>query len=243
MDPSLTPPAGLTTEQLTEWMNENLGKVVNNMLSARLNTEFSKFEKKIGGSIGDTLKAQLPELLKGLAPAVQEPGEGGGGKKAKDVELDSLRRQMSEMQSQLQEQRDIAAREQQKNRTAQLEKLVTERLNDMGKIAGTGAKLALLALTAAGRVGYGEGDDADKAVFRGDDGVTVDLDTGLKQWLKTDEARFFQAPSATRGSGSRPGAPAPSGPVTHERAQSNAMGYLAKALQSEFRGVDVVDTE
>ena len=151
---------------------------------------------------------------------------------------------MNEMATALQEQKEIAAREVAKSQKAQLDQLVTDRLGVLGKIDGTGARLALLALTASGRVGRGEGEDSDRAVFRGDDGVTVDLDTGLKQWLKTDEAKFFQAPSGARGSGSRPTQqPLGGGPVSREVAQGNAMGYLAKALQNEFRGVDVVDDE
>jgi uncharacterized protein (DUF2267 family) len=238
-----TVPATLTPEQLDEYIDKKLGGAINAAFTARTATLEKKILEKMGTLLGEQLKAQLPELLKDVIPQPKPDDNQNSGKKQKDVELDSLRKQFTEMQQQLTESREAAARAEEKNRSAALQTLVTERLAAMGQITGTGAKLALLALTAAGRVGYGEGDESDRPVFRGDDGVTVDLDTGMKQWLKSDEAKFFQAPSGARGSGSRPSFTPPngSGPVSREQATGNAMGYLAKALQNEFRGVDVTD--
>ena len=212
---------------------------VHQLINSALASQKKELERKAKED-REAFSKMLDEKLGALKPA-EPAAPGEGGKKAKDVELDSLRRQMQELQGQLQEQRDVAQRELQKNRTSQMHSVVQERLAEMGKITGTGAKLALMALTASGRVGYGEGDESEKLVYRGDDGVTVDLETGLKQWLKTEEAKYFQAPSGARGSGSRPGA-APAGPATGN-PMNNAMGYLEKALRSEFRGVDQIDTE
>lgn len=227
---------------LKEALPELIGQPVNAAIKSQLDTQTKRFEKQLRESSESIAKMLDEKLTTVKPPEGKEPPEGKG---KKDVELESIRRQMSEQATAHSALLQKLKEAEDQNRTTALHTLVTERLSALGQIVGTGARLALNHLSAIGRVGYDEdGDSPNRAVFRGEDGVTVDLDTGLKTWLKTDEAKFFQAPSGTRGSGSRPAQqPATSGPVTRDGALGNAMGYLAKALQSEFRGVDTVDED
>jgi hypothetical protein len=229
-----TPPGtqpGLSDEQKDE-INKLLGSTVNNMLTARLTSFEKKIAKDFGDIVGTTLSTKLPELLKDFKPTGGEgEGGGGGGKGKKDLELESLRKQFSEIQTQLNEQRQIADAEREKNRTTQLNQTVVERLGKFGQIQGVAAQMALGALTAFGRVGWGQDDDADKIVFKGDDGIVCDLDVGLKQWVKTDEAKIFMSPSGVRGSGSRPGGGDPRLGNGQKLTREQQAMYLQDALE------------
>ena len=81
-----------------------------------------------------------------------------------------------------------------------------------------------------------ETDDEDDAppIFRLDEQQSVDLKTGIKTWIKTDEGKFFLPPSGANGSGSRP-SKANGGTqekLTPEQQQERMMLALGDALMA-----------
>ena len=200
-------------ETIKGLITESIGPAVNNMFTARLSTVEKKIEKQLKETTEGFSKA-LDEKLAGFKPGQDPPDDKGGKSSKKDVEVETLRKQFADLQAQLMTSQQQAEAEREKNRQIQLSQTVTEKLERLGAIHGVAAKMALGSLTAFGRVGWGTDDDTfgpDKLVFRGDDGSITELDVGLKQWLKSDEAKIFQAPTNVRGSGSRPGGLDPRG--------------------------------
>lgn len=236
MPPEGDPKPAFTPEQGEE-LNKILGATVNNMLTARLKTFEKQLHEKIGSSIGETLTKTLDEKLAGFkqSAADDEGGKDGKGKKGESVELATLRRQMSELTQRTEESDRRYAAERAKNRAATLKDASQSVLATHG-IDGNKFRVAFAVLQQDGRIRYAA-DDSDDLVFVDDAGNEVDLAVGLKSWVKTEDAKMFLPPSGTRGSGSRPGnGTAPTAPVSREQAQTNAMNYLSRALQSELRG-------
>jgi hypothetical protein len=231
------PLAAEDLEQIKGLITESIGPAVNNMFTARLATTEEKLVKKLEKQLGESFGKTLDDKLAGFKPAQDPPDDKGGGKGKKDVELESMRKTLENMQQQLQATQAESQAEKEKNRTIQLQQLVTEKLEKLGGIQGVAARMALGSLTAFNKVGWGTDEDTfgpDKLVFRNpDDGSVTDLDVGLKQWLKTDEAKIFQAPTGVRGSGSRPGGGDPrlnGGKLTLEQQKQ----FLQDALERDL---------
>jgi hypothetical protein len=228
------PPPGLSEEQLDKWVNEKLGATVNNMLTARLNKFSENFEKKIGTSIGDTLKAQLPDLLKDFKPPTTEEPEGKGGKKNKEVdpELATLRQQMATLHQKTVDAETRANALREKSRTQAIREQVRSLLGKAG-IDGDRFDAAYATLVHNGRIVAAEDPESDDAFFRDSAGVdAVALEVGLGSWLKTDQAKIFLPANGPRGSGSRPGTrPANGQPQTPEQIRANIAAELDRELQ------------
>ena len=224
-DATTTTAAGITEDQINELLEKKLGATVNNMLTARLAT----FEKKFGGTIAETLKAQLPELLKGLKPAEEpEPEKKSGGKKD-DPELATLRKQMEALTQRAEEasRREAAMRERTRQQAIREQ---TRALLAKAGIDGDRFDAAYALLSHTGKILQAEDPESDDAFFA-DPGGPVALETGLSGWLKTEQAKIFLPPAGTRGSGSRAGSLNSNGAkLTPEQARMNVAAALIDEL-------------
>lgn len=233
-----TPPPGLTPEQLTEWANENVGKLVNNMLTARLGT----FEKKVVGTITEQLGKTLDEKLTALRAAPPKPDDEPDGKgKNKDDEPDGKGKNKGEFASLRAELNALRARheETERDRQALLQRQREMALrSDVGRILGaagiTGDRFeaAYALLVQSGRVKPSEDPSSIEGVFSDPvAGGDIPLEQGLAQWLKGETAKIFLPPSGLRGSGGRPpGAPNGSKPVTDGDRRSIVAARLVEEL-------------
>jgi hypothetical protein len=249
----MPPDAPITTPGLTddarEEINKMLGTTVNNMITARLGTFEKKLKESLGGTMAETLKTQLPELLKDFKPAdtTTEP-DGKGGKRGKDdIETATLRKEVAQLRTDREADKQKYEAERAKNRASTLKATVTEQLAAIG--ITDKAKHALAFLQQDGRLAHaidvGVSEDDDQVVFRADDGSWVDLPMGLKGWGKQEDARLYMAPSGVRGSGSRPanGNPAAGHVVSREQAQANGLQVLAKSVMRELHGGSIETEE
>ncbi len=198
-----------TPEQI-EALGTIIGTQVNNTFTARMGTIEKKLEGKLTAGF-ETFSKTLDEKLTALPKPSKddEPGDKGSKGKDKDnsVELQTLRKQQSDQAKALEEIRAERDREREKNRSMALKSTVTDELSKVG-ITGH-ARLALNCLLQDGRIAFEDkvvdGGDADKLVFRGDDGAGwVDLAVGLKGWAKSADAKVFLPASGAGGAGTRP---------------------------------------
>jgi hypothetical protein len=193
------PPQGITLED------------VNRAITARNKDFEKKLEAKLGeltGGITKGLEAKLQELLtpKGEGGEGEPPkpkGEGDPEKQKsppKDPEVIALKSEVTKLKNaQAENERRVQAAEA-KRRDVEMRQLVTERLAAHG-IDGVRAKHAIGYLVDASRSIVL--DESGGVSFRGPDGEPVDLESGIKSWVSTDEAKIYLPPRGTAGSGDR----------------------------------------
>lgn len=226
-----------TPEQI-EALEGMFSKNVNNAISARSTGFEKKVEKMLADKVGEITKSIEDKLaaLKPLEQTNDDAGKNGKRKGEPDVEMQTVRKELGELRTQLENANKRAAEEEGKRRQMQLRSQVTEALQAVG-ISGTHARLALSVLMQEGRVSYG-GDvgieeSADDLLFNDDTGAGwVKLDAGLKAWAKTPDAKVFMPPSGAGGGGTRPPVrrgdepPAKLNPAEQRTALGNALKDL-----------------
>ncbi len=228
------PPPGLTQEQLDAWMNDNLGKAMNNMFTARMGT----FEKKIVGTVTESLGKTLDEKLQGFRAAPPPPPDDDPDGKDKDgkgktkselaavkAELNALRLRQEETererQALLQRQREMSLRAD------------VSRILGAAGIVGDRFEAAYALLVQSGKVKPSEDPASIEGVFNDPvAGGDIPLESGLAQWLKTPTATIFLPPTNLRGSGgSRPsGAGGGGKQLTDEERRQLIAGKLVEEL-------------
>jgi hypothetical protein len=209
--------------------------VTEEQLQAALTTRFRAFEQKFDRALSDgvgTIATRVREELAGLLPkrepaaeggegAPKPEGAGGGavpGPQAQQAspELRKLQEQITLLTRQAEEARSERDAERARARDSLLRQRVTEALSGVG-IEGVRARHALgLLVDAERRVRWS--DDGDSILFRTDAHDELDLAGGVREWLKSEDAKLYLPPRGAAGSGDRPGAqppPArqPAGPV------------------------------
>jgi hypothetical protein len=157
---------------------------LNRAISARLGDFSKKIEKSLEGAIGG-LTAKLDEITKPSAPGTA-PAAGGDGHKAIEESpiVKGLQKQLGDMKASVEKAQAERDSEKQKTRDQSLRTKVQDALTT----GGLDPKCVRFE------------EEGDELVFR--DGATdVDFGTGLKTWLKSDEAKIYMPPRGTKGSG------------------------------------------
>jgi hypothetical protein len=172
---------------------------LNRAISARLGDFQKKFEKTIEGAIGG-LGAKLDEITKrepsgGTPP----PGGGDGSKSIEDSPIvRGLQKQLADTKALAEATKAERDAEKQKTREQSLRTKVQDALTTGGIDPKFVRHAVGYLVDAEKRVRFEE--ESDELVFR--DGTTdVDFGTGLKTWLKSDEAKIYMTPRGTKGSG------------------------------------------
>lgn len=182
---------------------------VNRAITARNKDFEKKLEAKLGeltGGIAKSLEAKLAELLPKTpaddTDAAKAKGEGDDKSKAppKDPEVIALKSELTKIKNQMLESERRAQAEVAKRREVEMRQLVTEKLAAHG-IDGARAKHALGYLVDVAKTVVL--DESGNVSFRGSDGDPIDVETGIKSWVATDEAKIYLPPRGTTGSGDR----------------------------------------
>jgi hypothetical protein len=211
------------TEAQREALQNTLNATVNGAIAARLKTFEDKLTPKLAESFGKLLDDKLKDFR--APPADPDPDPAGGkGGKGKDVELATLKKAISELTGKFTESETARQAAEQRIRQRDMQSTVMSELASH-KIDGLRAKGAFAILLD--RIV----DDAETGslLWREDDGQSVDLKTGLKGWVKTEEAALYLPPSGARGSGSsaRQAGGAPLAPLTPKQLQDRAWQDIA----------------
>jgi hypothetical protein len=182
-------------------------------LQSALGERFRTFEQKVDktlSTLGGKLKDELAALFPKPEPPKAEPeGKGKDKEPAASPELRKLQDQITLLTKQADDARSERDAERARARDATLRQRLTDTLSAAG-IEGVRARHAVGLLV-----------DAERRVRWSDDGQAITFDdvelaAGLREWLKTDDAKLYLPPRGALGSGDRPGAQppprAPAGP-------------------------------
>ncbi len=194
-----------------EALLERLGPRIHSLINSALASHNKQADKKREQERTDLQAAfakMLDEKFQALKPA-DDPADGKkekDGKRGDNVEIQTMRKELADLRQRAESAEQERQKEREKNRSMSLRTEATRELEKHG-VSGNHARIALSAFLQEGRVGYesdlGEG-DRDALLFRSDDGTWVDLNVGLKSWVKTPDAKIFLPPAGAAGSGSRP---------------------------------------
>jgi hypothetical protein len=207
------PAAGdFTPDQIDKIQTITAG-VLNSAMTAR----FKTFEKQLHESLGKTIGEQLKEHLKTAKPEEEpdaEPEKGKKGKNAPQVDnvmVNTLQTQLAELNRRYEMAEKNAAEERAKNRTAMLRTKLAEELARVGVTDATAQQLAIgILVDSRQAVTFDELEgNENKIVFKTPEGGVVNLDVGLRGWVKSPEAKYFIPANQARGAGTRPGGYAP----------------------------------
>lgn len=212
--PPETPPQGNQTPS-GQGEGDNAPKYVteeqlNRAITARLGDFGKKIEKSIEAAVGG-FTSKIDELKSALTPA--GGGEGGskdppkGGDFENSPLVKGLQKQLADQQKateQLKAERDA------EKAKARDQLLRTKLADDLTK-GGVDPRYVKNAVghlvDVEKRVRFAD-DEGDDIVFKDATG-DVDLATGLKGWIKGDDAKIYLPPRGTQGAGDRPGGKAP----------------------------------
>jgi len=196
--------------------------VTEEQLQTALTARFRTFEQKVDKALSDGLGAfggKLKDELAALLPKPEPKPEGGAPADAKpkddpSPELRRLQEQIGVLTKQADDARAERDTERARGRDALLRQRLTEALSLVG-IEGVRARHALGVLVdAERRVRWA--DDGESLLFRTEAHDELELGAGLREWLKTEDAKLYLPPRGAAGSGDRPGAQppprAPAGP-------------------------------
>ena len=221
------PQAAQSTDALGAVNEDRVVEIVNRAISARN----KGFEKQIGEKLDSNLK-EIRDSLSKIGEAREKPAK--EGKKGKDDEdadpaVKSMQRELADLKGEVTRAKQIASDERAKNRNATLRSKVTDELAKHDIKDPTRVKHALaLLVDSEKRISFAD-DEGDSIVFRDSNDDSLDLPTGLKSWVKSDDGKHFLPPSGTRGSGDRPGGTAPA--TQNGKPDASALfGEIAKAL-------------
>jgi len=204
-----------------------LNELVNRAITAR----FSAFEKKFGNQISESVASLIPkfeELVQAKLPAKEAANANSGDRLEESPFVKGLQKKLAELEDQTRRAQAERDTERARARDVALRQKLSEELARNG-IDSRYAKQAIGFLVDAEKRVRWE-DDGDAIVFRDADGSEIDLQTGLRSWAKTDDAKIYQSPRGVTGSGDRGGG------VAAKAAQGNGVkrGDLSRLLMSTF---------
>lgn len=180
--------------------------MVNEIVSKAISARNKQIESKIEKSLSD-FSSKLDEKFAALKIDTPPAGSSGDPPKPSDIEnhplVKGLQKQIADQKTateQIKAERDA---EKARVRDQVLRTKLTDELTK-GGIDPRYVRHAVGVLVDAEKRVRFAADDADDLVFKDATG-DVDLGTGLKGWLKSEDAKIFMPPRGTQGSGDRPG--------------------------------------
>lgn len=183
-------------------------------VNAAITARFKSLEKKVEESVGtmltgftskltETMTAQFDALKPKETPVVDKAKD---ATKAEDPAVKQLREELAAMKQQNHRIDSERKAERAKARDATLRNSLSSALTSAGIPAPLAKKAVFELVDGTKRVSW-QSEESDALVFKADDGEAYDLDTGLRSWLGTEDAKFYKPATGTTGSGARPGTP------------------------------------
>lgn len=205
-----------------------LSELVNRAITAR----FSAFEKKISQQVTEAVNGLFPKLDELVQTKLQTTSP-TAPPDPKSVEesphVKGLQKRLAELEEQGRKFREERDAERHRARDAALRQRLSDELAKHGVDSKYVRQAVGFLVDAEKRVRW-QDDEGEALVFRDADGSELDLSTGLRSWVKTDDAKIYQPPRGASGSGDRGGGVAP------KTMQSAGIkrGDIGRALLSEL---------
>ncbi len=174
----------------------------NRIFTARARDQEKKFEKWLG-DFAAAQEKRYAEFAEKLNTAPAAPTATGGEQKQlaphETPEWRGMQKQLAELKAQTEAANARAAAEAAKARDVALRQRLAEELQKHG-VDAKRVKHAIGYLVDAERAVKFDG-ETDDIVFGND---AIDLASGVKSWVSSDEGKFYLPPSGASGSGDRP---------------------------------------
>ena len=199
-------------------------------LTALLRAREEKLLAKVAAENGKVV-SKLDELVKAKdAPPAQGTEAPQKPQKIEETtEYKSLLRRMAEMEARYKAAEETAAAEKARARESQMRNKLAESLSAAGVDARTVKHAVGYLVDVEKRVRATENGE----IIFADGGEEVDLATGLRAWLKTEDAKVYLAPRGAQGSGERPPAKQmPRQPLSTAPSREELAMHLQAALTS-----------
>lgn len=206
-----------------------LNELINRAITAR----FSTFEKKISQQVTEAVNGLFPKLDELVQSKLQPTTSSSSPSDAKSVDesphVKGLQKRLAELEEQGRKFREERDAERLRARDVALRQRLTDELAKHGVDSRYVRQAVGFLVDAEKRVRW-QDDEGEALVFRDADGSELDLTTGLRSWVKTDDAKIYQPPRGASGSGDRGGG------VPPKTMQSAGIkrGDIGRALLSEL---------
>lgn len=172
--------------------------VTEEQLNRAITQRLKSFEKSIASSLEESSKAMLSKLEEMRPP----PQASSQPEKAADESpiVKGLQKQIADLQAKQKAADEAVQAARMAQRDQALRTKLAEELGRYGVDSGRVKHAVGYLVDAAKAVSYDEG--SDEIVFK-DKNDVVDLSTGLKSWLSTDDGKIYVPPRGAQGSGDR----------------------------------------
>lgn len=200
-------------------------------LNRAITARFGAFEGKMNkamkesfDSFGTAFTSKFDDLLKALP--VAKPPEGEPHKPPPIEEhplFRGLQKQIADLSQKAEAAEAQATAEKARSKEVALRQNVSDLLLKSGVDAAKVRHAVGFLIDTEKRIKLSEEDDS--VLFVGEDNQTVDISSGLKSWLKTDDAKTYLPPRGTTGSGARPG-----GTASPAKGKAPPLGELLTQL-------------
>ncbi len=171
-----------------------------------LTKRLKKFEKSLLGTIETVLNKRDETLLAKLTPSPEPPKAPQASEPAPagtDPVIAGLQQQIEELKTDNARKDAIAANEREQRRHSALRQRLTDELIKGGTDATRARHAVGFLVDVEKRVKYAA-DDSDELVFAAGD-EELDLNAGIKAWLKSEDGKLYLPPRGVAGSGDRGG--------------------------------------
>ena len=185
--------------------------------------------KEIAASFTSEI-ASLKEELASLKAAPAKEAEKPSAHAVDSPEFKGLQKQIAELKAENEKSRASQHAADARSRDIALRQKLGEELSKHGVDAARARHAVGYLVDANKQVRWS--DDGETAVFRDADNQEIDLSTGLKSWVKSDDGKLYLPPRGASGSGDRGGGN-PAGGVKPNTIQR---GDLGRALLASFGG-------
>lgn len=189
---------------LSEMLPE-FGKDLLDKANAGITKRVGDTERKLAEAHKKALDASLEQFRTQFSPPT--PPNKDAPSDQLSVQLKTFEARLNESNAKLEEAERRARIATEKNRRESMRRTTAEALAKVGVKDPVRNGIAAGYLIDSKRQIAWDSEDEESArlVYRDDRGEALELETGLKAWAKTDEAKHFLDASGMRGSGSSPG--------------------------------------
>lgn len=233
-------PQGNGTPEVSHGESESPKYITEEQLNRAITARFKGLEKKFETSLsefGTGFASKFEELVAAKFESISPPKEKSASSSSveEDPKFRGVMKQLEELKVQTQKAQQERDTERAKAREVSLRQRVQDELAKHGIDTSRSRHALALLVDAEKRVSYSP--DSDDIVFRDSDNTEVDLTTGLKSWIKSDDGKLYMPPRGVSGSGDRQGQA-----KTKANSNTNIYEELGGMLLQNYHGYNAKGT-
>jgi len=200
--------------------------VTEEQLNKAITARFRKFEEKMETQFSAFATSSQEAVVKAIADSMPKAPEAlaATGKQSDSPELAGLKKQLAALEKDSQKLAQERDEERKRSKDSELRQKLNDELSKYGVVNARHAVAFLV--DAEKRIGWDE--DGNSLIFKDSDG-DVDLATGVKSWVQTDDGKIYLPARGTAGTGGRK-PPTRTAQPTEELTRENVASALWEAV-------------